>query len=389
MPFITNSKIAKKYKVAMPTVTRWIHQASLGNNNLQLEKSNGKLRVLDNENNIAELDRLATRGRAYKPQAGLKEHTVDSYFYDVFTISEQLELFTDLKNKKQINLKYYYKNGGAELWNKDYFNNFGKIKDKNQHLLENSFESIKYLIPGKKINIIDIGTGNGYPVKELIEAISPQTYIGLDISPEMLDLARGNINKWYPDLNLKTIVTDFERTQPQQLLLSAKNNNSTNLILLLGHTICNLSTPISSLLNIRSGMLEDDLLVFTASLDTIANRSNLDYVKGNDVNDEYAWIPRLLGIDVEDCKLKLVYDGNNKRKVKSLILDKDYKINFNIDGINYSVLLERESELIRWQHYLFDIQELIELVKTSGFEVKQLSADQKGENVLVICRAKY
>lgn len=296
MPFLQNSKIANKYRVALSTITRWIEQAELGNNNLELGTSNNKLRIIDNQNNIAELERLAEKSRVYKPQAGLKEHTVDSYFYEVFTVSEQLELFTDLKNKKQINLKYYYKNGGAELWNKDYFNSFGKIKDQNQHLLDNSFESIKYLIKNKSINIIDIGTGNGYPVKDLIEAIKPQNYIGLDISPEMLDLAQGNIKKWYPDLAIKTIVTDFERTQPQQLLLSAKNNDSTNLILLLGHTICNLSTPISSLLNIRSGMLEDDILVFTSSLDTISNRSNLDYVKGIEGKDEYAWIPRLLGV---------------------------------------------------------------------------------------------
>jgi hypothetical protein len=393
MPNLKNVEIARKYNISEAAVTGWIKDSQNKLNNLQLEKVKNKFQVIDNEHNQAELQRLSDNGKKYRALTSYKKVYVGDEFYQIFSQDEQLELYTDLLLNRKVNLKFYYKGSGANVWDSSFKSTFSGIQNTTEILIQNSLQTlISRFSDSEKINLIDIGIGNGYPVKSLLTSLKDQNklgnYIGVDISDTMAKIASDNLKTWFPKVSFNFITRDIENFKFTTTLIQAKAQieGSSNLICFLGNTISNQTDQVNTLSNIKSGMLKNDLLMFTTSIDSIQNRSLLNYMKNDPETDlKYAWIPLLFGIDVSKCNVVLEFDSANNRKIKAIELDKDYDIVFKQFGKEEVVKLLKGERLLRWEHYLYTLQEVIADVEKAGLNILKIELDKSKSNALVVC----
>ncbi|MBM3247236.1 L-histidine N(alpha)-methyltransferase [Candidatus Pacearchaeota archaeon] len=148
-----------------------------------------------------------------------------------------------------------------DLEKKDKFQQ--SVVKKENDLLQSGFKEIFPMIAGKKLNIIDLGCGDGKKAKVLVEQFKDKSklrYCPIDISHYMIEKA---INT-FSGSNLKKIpvhwnVSSFENIENISEMLR-KSNFTTNLFLLLGGTIEN--SELHELLDeIRGAMRDSDCLV--------------------------------------------------------------------------------------------------------------------------------
>src|SRR6185437_14061690 len=74
------------------------------------------------------------------------------------------------------------------------------------------------------INIVDVGVGNCLPVRKLLEHFLEQgklaRYIGIDVSSDMIEFARRNIELWFGDkITFEGYVRDFSHERFRDILL--------------------------------------------------------------------------------------------------------------------------------------------------------------------------
>lgn len=148
-----------------------------------------------------------------------------------------------------------------------------------------------------------------------------------------------------------------------------------NLITFLGNTICNTNDRVRIFQNIARSMTEEDLLVFSFSLDTVANRALMSYSTGGLEDSEQAWIPKVLGFEIEKCKMVFEYNDEIKCKTKYSILDKDYELIFKLGDKEFRLNFIKGTRIIRWKHYVLTIERIMKELKIAGFKIRFMKCD--------------
>ncbi|MEM1312193.1 MAG: class I SAM-dependent methyltransferase, partial [Patescibacteria group bacterium] len=238
--YSTNAEIAREFKVSKTTVTRWLESAIDGKNNLQINQSDKKVQVYKNEHNFAELLKLKEEGVKYKTSTSYKEVSPKKEFYEIFNYKEQVELVNLLSTKKVIPLKYSYFGEGADMWNQSYENSLNQstypVVKNTEELLAISYSTIlKKISKFKSINIVDVGPGNGFPLKTLItrlliDGVTIKNYVAVDISNRMLDIVEKNVRSWFDKkIDFRRYKKDIEHDTLFDLLFENKDQNTLNL----------------------------------------------------------------------------------------------------------------------------------------------------------------
>ena len=391
--FYNNTEAAKKFGVSDVTIIKYIQESLAGKNNLEVEMVKNKARLLKTDNNDLQLLKLAEQGKKYRANINCKRITLDDNFYSLFSVPEIIALINDLETKRETKIKYSYKGEGAQIWDERYKSNISPVKKAANSLFNSCLDYFQQFFADKQINIVDVGAGNGRAVEfitqKLIESKSLSKYIAVDISESMSDLAIHNIQTLHPDLELVNYELDMEAEKFDELLIKNKlsTDNTANLILLLGNTICNIDDRVQTLKNIRSGMKKDDLLVVTIGLDSMVNRQKLDYVNDPIVYRLQTQPLRLLGIDIDLCKPSTKYDPVKAEKVKRLELDKDYDITFNLYGKDQTVRLYSGESIKIWKHSLLDIKNFIAELESTDLQCQTFKTDDEYTKALLVCKA--
>ena len=95
MHIFTQAEVSRICNVSRATVNRWVELSIEGKNNLQLDTSTNKVRILDNPHNEAELKRLSAIASKY--QGGeVKKVVLSDEFYKLFSFEEKIEIFNIL-----------------------------------------------------------------------------------------------------------------------------------------------------------------------------------------------------------------------------------------------------------------------------------------------------
>jgi SAM-dependent methyltransferase len=393
MYFFKNSELAKKYNVSNPTVGEWIKQAITGNNFLQLIKVNEKYRILNNEHNHAELFKLAESGKKYRNKILSKEIKLESSFYKLYSSEEIIDMMNDLRFKNQVKIKYSYKGIGAKYWDEYYHGGDYPVKTSLLELLENSFNDIKYYTKKLKINLIDIGPGNAYPVKDVIKELKKEDrikkYIAVDISKDMNNIALNNIRDWFGNLETENYIFDAENASFSEILFKHKSEakDLVNLIFHFGSTMNNHDDRVRVLKNLRNGMTQNDILLIAMSLDTLENKSGLGHFTSTEADLQDTWTLKAMGVDVENCFLETKYDEKLNAKVKILELDKNYLIRYKVFGFENEVGLNKGDKINIWNHYLINTKDFINELDKAGMVMTGLKIDKNFNNALVMCQA--
>lgn len=393
MAIIKNKQITDAYNVSYPTVLKWLEDAKINKNNLILEEFNKKLMVSDTPHNQAELSRLANDSKKFRSNISHKKTTPSDKFYEFFSTDDTIDIFNSLELKKEVKFKYSYRNGGAEIWNQFYLDGGSPVNKATDELIKNSVQDILYVInQGNKINLIDIGPGNGYPIKNILSSLQDKrilnSYIPIDLSKEILVLTVSNIQQWFPAMAIREYQEDLEIARFSRIFLenSSITNGISNLILNLGNTMSNQDDRIQILKNFRGGMTKSDTLVITFSIDTEVGRSAVNYVKTPLADFKQTWLLEEMGIDISKCEINLTYDDSIKAKIKTVKLDKDYTISFDLLGEMRELELLSGQEITVWKHFLVSEMQFQEELKQAGLKMLNLKLDKTLNNALVICK---
>lgn len=378
---LINSRIAKELGISKVTVGKYIEDSVNRKNNLQTDKINEKVRLIDSPHNWLELKKLVDEGRKYRPNHTQKNYIVGMEFYKLFDKESQFEIIRDLEIIKQIDLKYYYHNQGAQMWDSEERAELSLISQEIPELLQDVLPLLSKYFQDQAFNLIDIGAGNGMPADIIMRNLEVENYIACDISPDILKICEKNIKKLLPDQNVVTTSFDFQRVS-LETRFNLWNNALLNLFTLAGNTICNYSKHDRYFIlnSITRAMDREDLFLVTYTLDTDRNKTSFSYVS----NVIKYWLPQMLGIDTRKVETESKYTEINKRKALNMVLDKSYNLNFDLDGQKKQVHLNQGEKINIWQHYLFSLEDLLAELKEAGLHISFVNSTQ--DNVLVGCK---
>ncbi|MBD2342778.1 L-histidine N(alpha)-methyltransferase [Anabaena subtropica] len=316
-------------------------------------------------------------------------------FYSVFSQAEILEIVQTLEVQREIPLKYSYKGRGAKIWDNFYLKyiipTWYRKSNIEIDLLEANFEYINGNYQKcEKINIIDVGAGNSYPVKSYIDRLNKinkiNKYIALDISEDLLKVSSKNIKKWFPLIDCANYRIDIENTCVPKNILENQHKKIANIFLHLGVTIANHQNRTQVFKNFRDSMNENDLLVFT---NEIGSSSQWDGIaRGgckHHADQVYRWITNNIGIRREDCELVRKYDLATDSIVANMKFRQNYTINFSYLGIDKNIEISAGEEITIWRHHKFEITALIQEIEEAGLKLVHYSTNKYSSHLMMIC----
>ena len=323
----------------------------------------------------------------------------NSEFYSIFSTEEILGIIHALEVRREIPLKYSYKGRGAKTWD-DFYRKYiiprwYRTSNIEIDLLKENFEYINgTLVSSEKVNIIDVGSGNSYPVKDFIFQLNKLSiinkYIALDISEELLDLSRTNFRKWFPLINFKSYAIDIENSSFSEILTKEKNSQTDNIAKIffhLGVTIGNHHNRSGVLKNFRNSMVNNDLLVFTNEIGSNSQwdgkaRGALDY----HAEQIYIWIKNKIGIRNEDCELVRKYDKKTDSVVAKIKFICNLNINFTLIDIDKNVEISEGEEITIWRHHKHEISEIKQEIEQAGLQIVHYSTNKYLSHIMVFCK---
>ncbi len=332
-------------------------------------------------------------------------------FYSIFSQAEIINFIDALETEKEIPLKYSYKGRGGKIWNDFYLKyiipNWYRTSNVEIELLKSNFDYLNGTFQEskqlniKQLNIIDVGAGNSYPVKDFVNKLyrlgKINRYVALDISEELLQVSQKNFTKWFPNIDYVNNTLDIENSPVPEYLLNKKDckenksnltaDNTANIFLHLGVTIGNHRNRVKALTNLRNSMGKNDLLVFTNEIGANSQwdgkvRGGCDY----HAQQIYKWIQEKMGIKSQDCELVRKYDPQKDCVVANIKFLSDLTIDFHHMEIKRKVDISKGEEVTIWRHHKYEMPELLEELKEAGLEIVNYKTNKYNSHIMVICQ---
>jgi len=362
LDYISTRELLNKYGVSSVTVAKWITDTLAGKTGLKYEIIGKRCRFFDIAENWQIFDNLGAMATNKRNQIFREETEPTEKFYSLFNEDEILEIARDLELRSMINVKFTYRGIGAENWDQFYNGQYGGEKYKVPVWTEEVLNYYLKLVAAKlleydEVNVIDLGCGNGKPIikflAKLKEIVPVKRYIAVDISQELLDIAKDNVKKSVPGLEYFTFKKDLEKDRLGEIFATGREDGKKviNLITILGVLLPNTYDAEVILKNIQKSMNANDVLLIDGLKSRPENNLNFAHVssKNEYLAKQELWIPEALGINIDMCEYVAEFDPNNMQKVRYIILDKDYFITFTrADGTKITVNLKKKSKLILW-----------------------------------------
>ncbi|MDY6784561.1 MAG: L-histidine N(alpha)-methyltransferase [Cyanobacteriota bacterium] len=316
-------------------------------------------------------------------------------FYSIFSEAEISAIAQSLEMSREIPLKYSYKGQGAKKWDRFYLQHlvarWYRSSNPEVQLLAQNFKLIhSHCTTAHKLNILDVGAGNSYPVKTFVRQFhrfNPiERYIALDISPELLAVSEGNFKRWFPTIQFYSYLIDIEKSCIPKTIVDCEDENRTNIILHLGVTMGNHRNRIGVLKNFRYSMKKGDLLIVASEIGSNSQWNGI--ARGGfkyHVEQVYAGIKRLMAIGDEDCELVRKYDEESDSLVANIKFIKDYEFEFNVRGTDKKVTVSEGEEITIWRQHKYEISELLQEVEKAGLQLIRYTTNKYSSNIMVIC----
>lgn len=403
MKYFKNTELAKIYNVSEKSVRNWIQAARDGKLDLQLYEHNARYWIANTSRNTALINQQVEKGKKFKNRRALKLLSPTKDFYNSYNQKQILDIISNLSIHNEIPTQYSYADGGAEFWdryaNRLHLEDSPNILNMTIELLNISAESIDNFTDNhQKINIVDLGPGNGLPIRSTIERILKQgrlnRYIAIDSSKEMLDILERNIHKWFGGaVKFESHVLDFSFQRFDHIFADdySVNDNEMplNLIFLLGGTLSNFRSPVQTLQTINQSVGLDDMLIYSAYLDTPSTRRYFDF---NTAQPNQKLRSELilgkLGIDESLYAIQQVFDERQRARFGSFIPKVDISIEFKLAHGTRHVELQKNQPILLWRHWHKDTLEVIAQFDKNGFDLLQSTKSKDQQYIVVISKIK-
>jgi SAM-dependent methyltransferase len=319
-------------------------------------------------------------------------------FYATYN-AEQIRDIVDGLENHEIPHHYNYLGGGAEMWDR-YASGLANdaapnlVKDSSR-LLDLTADYVDELIDDRSVTIVDLGPGNGYPMRSTLQRFTDQgrlnRYIGIDISADVLAVLRANVRTWFGDLvECEAYVRNFSDEGFGDLLQTEARgsaDSTSNLVFLLGGTLNNFTDPVETVLRVRNSMRSRDLLLYGGYLDTEHVRREVQssgVVKKEQRPSDY--LPHLLGLTPELCNIELTYDETEQARMKVLRPRSDLELIIDLDGRPRHLELKTGKEILLWRRRHYTMGGIVNLFESNGFELQQATKSANRNHVSLILR---
>jgi len=394
MNFLKNVDIASEYRVSTTTVLNWIESAVAKKNNLQIQLIGKKYKILDSAHNRSALVNLSKQANIYRNKIEVKKTKIHPDLYNFFSEEQLVELVNRIELNKTLPLKFTYLGKGSDSW--DDFIKKSIIKDgylpttKIPELLKKSLSLILERVPvGKKVNIVDLGTGSSESMIETVKYFNQKkmlkNYIGIDISKQMLEKSKATINAVDKSINYVECVLDYEKHDFAKTLFEYKDENTINLVFFIEVTLGNAENILRTLENFKNSLGEGDVLIVTNKIDNLEMRTQFEPVNRN---SPHIWLTDYIGFDSDLCQLETIYDETSARRKGYFILDKDYEIEFSVGNKIKKVMLYKDDELVFWHHRMSEKNKIFEELNSVGLDLLDFITTNDKKFLLVTCQSR-
>ncbi len=229
----------------------------------------------------------------------------------------------------------------------------------------------------KKLNIIDVGCGNGEPVAPILDVLVKQDiqlrYVPIDISQDMLDIAEEFVKKNYEKLQTKSVELDFEMGNFSDLMFELKKDGYSNLLLFLGSTLGNHSDRQRVLTNFRDSMSSDDFLILGVELTNFSKINKIiPHYKGKLAEDFLYLIPENIGIKRNNTECNVSWNDRLNQVEVKIVLKKN--INAEIDSEKFT--LEKDEQILLSRSAKFTEWTITKLLSDVGFRTELLTTTE-------------
>jgi len=405
MLYFKNSELAYTYHVSVRTVRNWIESVKQGKLDLDLHTHAGRQYVSNTARNIATIERMVEDRKKYRPHRAVKTVSPRPEFYRLFNEAQIYDIVSNLEIHHEIPRDYNYFDSGAEDWDKyaqrlaqedtpNLLTNTIKLIEINQNYIDALLE--KYKI----INVVDVGVGNAYPVRKLLSHLLGKgvlgRYVAIDISQEMLSIAKNNIEQWFGDkVAMEECIVDVNKERFANILaedyIRSTSGEVANVVLFLGGTIQNFRKPSSVLSAINDSMGVNDILIHTQKLDTSTSRRYFDFSNGNEKHE----VPRqnrllidLLNIDPSFYDVEMGYDEMRRERFIRVKLKVALGIDFNFSAGKKVISLNKDDRILLWRARQDTVLDVIDQLTNNDFYPLHVSQTDDYEYLLALSRIK-
>ena len=400
MKYFKNTELAKLYNVSEKSVRNWIEAARQGKLDLQLFEEGGKSYMLNSSYNTQQVEKLVQKGKKYKNTRGAKIVKPSSKFYKLYNQKQIVDIISNIDIYREIPLQYCYFNSGAEHWDQytqNLLNEYGPNPlNSTVQLLDLNLPYLDLLLEDYSVvNIVDVGVGNALPIRKVLAHFADNgklnRYIGLDISNEMLDIAKNNVKKWFGGkVKLEGHIRDFNQDRFGDLLVADSFNDSeanvANLIFFLGGTINNLREPDHALAAVHDSMGKDDIFLFSKRLDTEKSRRHFDVTAPG--NLATTLVVDLLNIHKDFYDVEQYFNEQKMAREARIKLKVAITIEFELQGKRRSVEVNKGESILVWRASHQGALETIAQFDTNGFELVQAAKSTDQNYILMMSKIK-
>jgi hypothetical protein len=368
MKYFKNTELAKLYNVSEKTVRNWVQAAQEGKLDLQLYKESNKMYVANTPRNSLLAKQLVEKGKKYKNTRGLKVVSPAPEFYATYSNRQIFDIISCISVHNEIPLQYSYVDGGAEYWDK-YADRLISEEAPNMltstmGLLDSSLDDIDRLLGSQKlVNVVDLGPGNGLPVKRLLshllESGRLKRYIAIDISEKMLQITEQHIKEWFGDtVSLEGHVRDFSSERFDDLFADDYAGDDAdipiNLVLLLSGTLCNFRSPNQALQAINNSLGVNDLLAYTTKLDTPNSRRYFDLgiePTPRPLDFLFKVVIDMLKLDSSLYEVDQYFDEKSRARFVKIRPTVDLSIEFKLARGTRRLYLHKNVPILLWRYW--------------------------------------
>jgi len=269
--------------------------------------------------------------------------------------------------------RFSYLNGGAQQFirltqNPDYTS-----YERELLLLDQILPNIETLI-GNDLQIVDFGVGDGMKLNRVLSYLRQRihvSYLGLDLSPEMIEIARRN-NR----LATNYSICDFSNITQLSREFS-RLSNSNRLILMLGNTITN-EVDVQSYLSSLRGLVESNgqnyLMIGLELLQEDINQIVREY--RNEENYNLTFRPlEMLGINRGHGEIDISFNQERQRIEEWFI--------FNREGQVRDIQYQEGDRVLLSVTYKPTMTQIREMINSSGWN-EEISTVGRGYALLLL-----
>lgn len=312
----------------------------------------------------------------------------------ILTKRQEAELITAVQGRGEIPLKFAYLGEGAKNWDRIARERSGGegINSAEAALLQKRVDDfLSTLQPASGINIVDIGCGNGLPVlpilKQLASDNTPFTYVPLDISKEMMDVAVETVMGQFPDVACKPIQMDFELGQFSDLMYELKENMPINLMLFLGSTLGNHSDLNRVLSNFRDSMTSKDFLILGVEMTNLTKVQMLfPHYENEGVETLVTHAFTYLGVPKEAYKYAVSWNEKGSQIEMRASFNREVPIEFA--GERFS--LQNNENILLGRSIKFTEYSITKLLSDVGFRTELLTTpEDRGYLLTMVQPTRY